>query len=112
MSTTDFLIFHYLPEFTEIHDQSLLELMTFFVCFFNVSAAPHSLWDLSSHTMDQTCALCVESVVLPTGPPGILRVECVVVFHWLSGDSFSLAELWLSKKRENLSSFYSALLSL
>ena len=36
----------------------------------------------------------------PLDHQGILRVECVAVFHWLSGDSFSLAELWLSKKEK------------
>ena len=36
----------------------------------------------------------------PLDHQGILRVECVAVFHWLSGDSFALAELWLSKKEK------------
>ena len=41
-------------------------------------AALHSMWDLSFPTRDQTCAPCIASAVLTTGPPGKPRMGLLV----------------------------------
>ena len=49
--------------FITVKNEYFVNMVTFFFFFFKFYflAAPHSMWDLSSSTRDQTCALCSRS---------------------------------------------------
>ena len=46
------------------------------------------MWDLSSSTRDQTCAPCIGSAVLTTGPPGKFQISFLKEwFVWKAEDN-------------------------
>ena len=61
-----------------------------------IFAASSSLWDLSSPTRDQTWALCSESRVLATGPPGNSQASPYSLHTFCVVQSLSLVRLFLS----------------